>query len=109
VSCQRCLQPLPLDLAVETRLRFADGEAEAERLDESSEEDVLALPASLDLRELLEDVLILALPLVPRHEACTMRAAAGFAADEAYEPPAADNPFAVLARLRHPAGGGQDA
>jgi uncharacterized protein len=70
LSCQRCLQPMEVPLAVDTRLRFVRDEALAEQLDGQSDEDVLALPPRLDLRELVEDELILALPLVPRHARC---------------------------------------
>jgi uncharacterized protein len=70
LTCQRCLQPVTVELAVAPALRFVRDEALAERLDEESEEDVLALSAALDLHELAEDELILALPLVPRHEHC---------------------------------------
>lgn len=70
LTCQRCLQPVSVALDVAPTLRFVRDEALAERLDEEGEEDVLALSAALDLRELAEDELILALPLVPRHERC---------------------------------------
>lgn len=71
MSCQRCLQPMTVALDVQPRLRFVRGEQQAEALDEDSEdEDVLALTPTLDLRALTEDELILALPLVPRHEQC---------------------------------------
>jgi uncharacterized protein len=49
---------------------------QAERLDEELEDDVLVMPARLDLAELLEDELILALPLVPRHAGSCPAAAA---------------------------------
>ena len=100
LECQRCLQPLNQVLQVDRHLRFVAGEDEAARLDEESEDDVLTLVARLDVFELLEDELILALPLVPRHDACPepLNAAAPSA------PPAADearrNPFAALAALR---------
>ena len=70
LTCQRCLQPLPVDLALDRRLRFVPGESQAEALDAESDDDVLALPRWLDLRELVEDELLLGLPLVPRHETC---------------------------------------
>ena len=68
--CQRCLQPMAVGLALERRLRFVHGESQAEALDAESDDDVLALPRWLDLRELVEDELLLGLPLVPRHDAC---------------------------------------
>jgi uncharacterized protein len=70
LQCQRCLQPMREALAANRVFRFVRTEAEAEAEDPDSEEDVLALSRSLDLRALVEDELILALPLVPRHEVC---------------------------------------
>lgn len=93
MPCQRCLQPMAVPLAVDRRIRFVAGEAEAERLDADSDDDVLAIEPALDLHALLEDELILALPLVPRHEHCSMPA--GAAARDA-----AAHPFAGLAALR---------
>lgn len=70
--CQRCLQPLDLPLHARRAIRWVADEAEAERLDEVSEDDVLALPPQgrIDLQSLVEDELILGLPLVPRHDDC---------------------------------------
>ena len=70
LTCQRCLQPMATTVALDRRLRFVHGESQAEALDADSEDDVLALSRSLDLRELVEDELLLALPLVPRHDSC---------------------------------------
>lgn len=95
-TCQRCLQPLALPLAVDSALRFVPGEDAAAALDADSDEDVLALERQLDLRELVEDELLLALPLVPRHDpdcprplphsAGVLEAAHPFAALEALKP-----------------------
>jgi uncharacterized protein len=97
LECQRCLQPLAWPLAVDRRLRFVRGEQEAARLDEELEEDVLELEPRLNLLALIEDELILALPLVPRHEQCPQPLPAPPVADGASE---AEHPFAALARLR---------
>jgi uncharacterized protein len=98
LQCQRCLQPMAEPLQVDRRLRFVRGEAEAARLDEASEDDVLELPPRLDLHELVEDELILALPLVPRHAACPapLPVPAEMPEDDAPAP----HPFAALAALR---------
>lgn len=103
-QCQRCLEPVLLPLEVDRWLRFAGSEEEAAALDAESDDDVLALSRRFDLRELVEDELLLALPLVPRHDACAPPLAR---ADEA-EPPPADalsHPFAALAALKRPDGG----
>lgn len=96
------LQRMPLALQAERSFLFVRDEATAAQLDEELEDDVLVLPRQLDLLELVEDELILALPLVPRHETCPqplpMSAAdAGWPAEEA-EP----HPFAALAALKKP-------
>jgi uncharacterized protein len=107
LQCQRCLQPVEQVLEVKRRFRFVDDEASAQALDEGNDdEDVLALRGRLDLIELLEDELILALPLVPRHERCPQPLAASqaAAAPTADQAPAAANerhrPFEALAQLK---------
>ncbi len=97
--CQRCLQGLPQALNVVRSFRFVKDEAEAERLDEHSEDDVLALGPPLDLLALVEDELILALPLIPRHEVCPhpLTAQAGMPRGSTS---LGDNAFALLATLR---------
>lgn len=102
LECQRCLQPMEQALVVQRRFRFVPDEAEAERLDEESEDDVLALPprGRLDLLPLVEDELILALPIVPRHGACPdpLPMSAGELPEAADE----EHPFAKLAALKRP-------
>jgi len=100
LTCQRCLQPMVEPLHVDRRFRFVHGEDEAARLDEESDDDVLALPPRLDLHALLEDELILALPIVPRHDECPEPLP--LPADLPPEEPedAAPHPFAKLAALK---------
>jgi uncharacterized protein len=107
LQCQRCLQSVEQLLEVQRRFRFVDDEASAQALDEGNDdEDVLALRGRLDLIELLEDELILALPLVPRHERCPQPLAAGRgrATPGADQAAAAANerhrPFEALAQLK---------
>lgn len=107
LQCQRCLQALPQTIVVERRFRFVRTEAEAERLDEELEDDVLVMPPRLDLLELLEDELLLGLPLVPRHEPDCPQPLPRPAAAPAGATPA-PNPFAKLAALRTAPGNGGD-
>jgi DUF177 domain-containing protein len=99
LECQRCLKPMTIAVEFERSYRFVHGEETAADLDLDSDDDVLALTRSLDLRELVEDELLLALPLVPRHDVCPepLNLPADPGADEA-EP--APNPFAGLAALK---------
>jgi uncharacterized protein len=107
LECQRCLQPMTLPLQVERRFRFVEGEDEAARLDEELEDDVLALTRRLDLLALVEDELLLALPLVPRHEACPelptpLIRTPGAPVDPEAQEPRSEHPFAALAALKRP-------
>jgi uncharacterized protein len=102
LQCQRCLQAMTEPLVVDRRFRFVRSEEQAAALDEESEEDVLALPARLDLTALLEDEFILALPIVPRHAVCPDPLP--LPADEPDVEPA-PHPFAALAGLRGKPGG----
>lgn len=106
LQCQRCLQPLAQAIEFDRRFRFVADEDEAERLDELIDDDVLVLEPRFDLLALVEDELLLALPLVPRHEpACPEPLALPSEPDD--EPEAErPNPFAALAALRRGGGSG---
>ena len=99
--CQRCLQAMDVPLEIDRSFRFVRHENEAAELDAQVDEDVLVLSRSLDLQELVEDELLLALPLVPRHENCR-HPAAGLAETPAADEAAAErpHPFAALAALK---------
>ncbi len=106
--CQRCLEPYWQPLAVDRWFRFVADEATAEAEDESCEEDLLVLAGTrYPLRELVEDELLLAAPLVPMHDACPHPIA--LTSGEVLTPAAADGdesaearrrPFEVLAALK---------
>ena len=99
LQCQRCLHPVDTTLEFDRRIRFVRGEEEAATLDADLEDDVLALTRALDLRELIEDELLLALPLVPRHELCPTPLSVA-EEDAPQSPDDRPNPFAVLAGLK---------
>ncbi|WP_234266734.1 YceD family protein [Hydrogenophaga sp. NFH-34] len=104
VTCQRCLKPVVLPLGVDRWFRFVDDEATAAAEDEDSDEDVLALEPRPNLLDLMEDELLMELPLVPMHEVCpgpVVMSAGDLGADAAGAAPAeAPNPFAALADLK---------
>ncbi|MEO6361959.1 MAG: DUF177 domain-containing protein [Caldimonas sp.] len=103
LECQRCLQPLLLAQHVERRIFFVAGEDAAAALDAECDDDVLALTPALDLHALVEDELLLALPVVPRHEVCALPVPAATAATSAAGAPDRDDrehPFAALAALK---------
>ncbi len=98
LECQRCLAPVAIPIEAQRSFLFVPGESSAAELDAESEDDVLALTKSLDLPALIEDELLLALPLVPRHEVCPtpLSVPTGDAAADEQAP----HPFAALAALK---------
>ncbi len=101
LQCQRCLAPLIETVECDRWLRFVAGARQAESLDAESEDDVLELARQLDLRELVEDELLLALPIVPRHGLCLQPLELPAESPEVAEP-VAPHPFAVLQALKAP-------
>ena len=98
LQCQRCLQPLDEAVHVDRHFRFVADEDTAAALDDEIEDEVLVLPKSLNLRDLVEDEMLLALPLVPRHDVCPEVVPMQFGDVEIVEEKS--NPFASLALLR---------
>jgi uncharacterized protein len=101
LTCQRCLGPVNVPVKVSRSFRFVASEEEAERQDEEAEEDVLALDRDFDLRQLIEDEVLMELPVVPRHDTCPTDVKlavedSDFGEKMAEKP----NPFAVLEQLK---------
>jgi len=65
--CQRCLAPLKWPIDSRGRAALVATAADAERLPEQLE-TVLAPEYRISIRDLVEEELLLALPLVPRHQ-----------------------------------------
>ena len=81
--CQRCIKPMPFKLDETSRIvLFADDELEG-----------ILTEKELDVRELVEDQILMALPFSPRHEECGNVPLAQINQDK-------PNPFAVLAGLK---------
>lgn len=101
LTCQRCLGPVDMAVAVNRSFRFVDSEEAAEAQDVEAEEDVLAASPDFSLLELIEDEVLMALPVVPCHEACPVEVKLTVA-DPGFEAASAEkrNPFAVLAKLQ---------
>lgn len=100
LTCQRCLSPVDVPVSVERSFRFVEDEETAAAQDDEAEEDVLALSRSFDLVELIEDELLMEMPLAPRHETCPPVSVV--VEDEGFEGSSArhENPFGVLGQLK---------
>ena len=94
MSCQRCLQAVGVPIAVDAELELAESQEAAEAADD--EVDRVVASRNLDVAALVEDELLLALPMAATHESCQLPAA-----DDGPPP----SPFAGLAGLRRGGGG----
>ncbi|HEX2545298.1 MAG TPA: YceD family protein [Ramlibacter sp.] len=99
--CQRCLGPVDVALSVDRSFRFVPDEATAAAEDDEAEEDLLALSRSFDLLELVEDELLMEMPVAPMHETCPEPVKMS-AVDADFEAAGGEreNPFAVLGKLK---------
>lgn len=90
LECQRCLKPFMFPLVFCTELLLVASEREIEAADDGV--DRVLAGKSMQVDRLVEDEVILAMPMVPRHEQCEdgqLRVEAG-----------RSSPFAALAKLK---------
>lgn len=95
LRCQRCLGALGHPVRIATRLLLRE-QSELDALEDSEEEhdSILAEPR-LDVLDMLEEEILLSLPISPRHESGECQAKDGDGAGKGKE-----NPFAALANLK---------
>ncbi len=93
LCCQRCLEAIDYPIEVRSLLEFVDndGDLTQEELEDDSR-DFLPDQKELDVAVLIEDEILLALPLAPRHDHCVLPGAAPGSANV--------SPFSVLAGLQ---------
>jgi len=95
LTCQTSLEDFRHGVSIDDRLVLVDTEAELPPIEEESDaEDYLVADGPLDILGLVEDAVLLSLPMVPRKPGLEEREA---------EPPlraAGESPFAALASLR---------
>jgi len=93
LACQRCLKAIPFNLDVDSLLELIPEGADMSQDElEDDTRDFLPVAGELNVAELVEDEILLALPVAPRHEKCGLPGAAD--AGERI------NPFAVLSGLK---------
>ncbi|OTG87658.1 metal-binding protein [Acinetobacter sp. ANC 4558] len=108
MECQRCLNAVDIELVSDFHLALVDDESLIERLDEDADFIVLGeseattkgdydAPALANLLALMEDELLLLVPLSPKHIACEHKHQP--AIQDIVEEKR-DNPFDVLASLK---------
>lgn len=104
LQCQRCLQPVAIDLTDNYNLALLENESQITLVDD--EQDYLLLEEVitdssperlLPLKKLVEDEVLLKIPMAAKHDDCEMAATQ---VGEIPEEQEADNPFAALAALK---------
>ena len=69
LTCQRCLADLPYKLELVSRIVLVVNETDLPDLDEEDPDvDVVVASGKMNIQNLLEDEIILALPLAPKHD-----------------------------------------
>lgn len=100
LQCQRCLQRLLW--SINTKVALIVLPAGQTEEDITSAHEVLTLTATpVSLATLVEDELLLALPIVPKHAVCPSN---DYQLSESFEEDSAEhyNPFQVLSKLKKP-------
>ncbi len=95
-TCQRCSQPVAIPVDAGFQLVVVEGLDEAAALDDALD-PLMVDEAKIHLLELLEDELLLSLPVVARHETCQ----AWQYDDEPLAAESRENPFRILHKLKH--------
>ena len=102
--CQRCLEPMTLQVSGQERFDVVT-EAQLAQMDheeiDPEEVELLVGSRQFDLIELLEDQLVLEIPYIPKHDICAVE---GFhdepEPEQAQETAQKPNPFDVLEQLK---------
>lgn len=93
LRCQRCLEPMRLPLRVQSVLQLVrPGQAIPDEELEIEEFDAIEATPDMDALAIVEDEIVLAVPIAPRHEDCDVPRPSDGAEKE--------SPFAALAKLR---------
>ena len=104
LTCQRCLQPIAVDLSDKYDIALLDNESQIRLINE--EQDYLLLEEIvteqsperlLPFKKLIEDEILLKTPMAPKHDDCEMSVEQFGEIPEEEE---TENPFAALAALK---------
>lgn len=101
VACQRCLDPLDVDVSGVHHLALLESNEAVGRIGDAEyilmEELGTGATRKLPIKDILEDELLLVLPLSPKHDDCDMPVEM---ADEEEVVQEQENPFAALVQLK---------
>ena len=104
LTCQRCLQPIAIDLSDDYNIALLENDSQVRLINE--EQDYLLLDEIvteqsperlLPFKKLVEDEILLKIPMAPKHDDCEMSVEQFGEIPEEEEN---ENPFAALASLK---------
>ena len=101
LTCQRTLEPIVMPLAVDSRLGLIRSEREEAALPPGCEPLLVEDDGKLNPADVIEDELLLALPLVPVNPHSSLPPEVTDEGSPEPAPERTDNPFAVLRELKH--------
>jgi uncharacterized protein len=99
LTCQRCGKPVETTINNEVRLGIVQNIHQLGSLPENYEPLVIELASELNLRQLVEDEILLAIPDIPRHEDGQCNIDIRYL-NQALDEEKPDNPFEVLSLLK---------
>jgi uncharacterized protein len=71
LECQRCMKAFELPLQIQALYRVMETEAQADALAlDDTEAEVIVGSATFDLIDLIDEEVVLSLPMVPKHDVC---------------------------------------
>jgi len=100
LQCQRCMEPYNYAIIADFASGIVGSVKDADRLPKRYD-PIMSEDGNLNLSEMVEDELIISLPIVPLHKQneCKVRIKQDFSSKEIKEVPK-DNPFKVIELLR---------
>ena len=104
LTCQRCLQPIAVDLSDKYDIALLDNESQIRLINEDQDylllEEIVTEQSPerlLPFKKLIEDEILLKTPMAPKHDDCEMSVEQFGEIPEEEE---TENPFAALAALK---------
>ncbi|MHB1689317.1 MAG: YceD family protein [Thiomonas sp.] len=98
--CQRCLQPALQRVQDKVLFRLVEQEPGLTQEELEAEDEALCVRVAVDIQAMVEDQMLLALPLVPMHEVCPQPIVVAGLEAQPVDLPARASPFAALASLK---------
>jgi len=102
MTCQRCLEPVSVEVDARFNLAVTLSDEQAKHLPRNYDPLIIETD-EIELLPIIEDELMLSLPLVPYHDDCSIQTSFGDAETARTQEATKPNPFSVLAQLKEKA------